>query len=87
VSTEKGVPLRGRVVGVAGGRVALVALVVAPLPHHPAGLADRLGHLRIGLAGRVDRAWTAALVLMIIVLILSAVARLISSLFAPKGAT
>ncbi len=33
----------------------------------------------------IDRAWTAALVLMLIVLILSAVARLISSLFAPKG--
>jgi phosphate transport system permease protein len=33
----------------------------------------------------IERAWAAALVLMLIVLILSAVARLISSLFAPKG--
>jgi phosphate transport system permease protein len=32
----------------------------------------------------IDRAWTAALVLMLIVLILSAVARLISRLFAPQ---
>ncbi len=33
----------------------------------------------------IDRAWTAALVLMIIVLVLNAVARLIAALFAPKG--
>ena len=33
----------------------------------------------------IDRAWTGALVLMIIVLVLNAVARLISKFFAPKG--
>ena len=33
----------------------------------------------------IDRAWTAALVLMVIVLLLNAVARLISRAFAPKG--
>lgn len=33
----------------------------------------------------IDRAWTAALVLMIIVLVLNLVARLISRAFAPKG--
>jgi len=34
----------------------------------------------------IDRAWTAALVLMLIVLVLNLVARLVSKLFAPKGA-
>ena len=34
----------------------------------------------------IDRAWTAALVLIVIVLLLNLVARLISRLFAPKGA-
>jgi phosphate transport system permease protein len=33
----------------------------------------------------IDRAWTAALVLMIIVLLLNAVARLVSRAFAPAG--
>ena len=33
----------------------------------------------------IDRAWTAALVLMLIVLLLNAVARMISRFFAPKG--
>jgi phosphate transport system permease protein len=33
----------------------------------------------------IDRAWTGALVLMIIVLLLNAVARVISRLFAPKS--
>lgn len=33
----------------------------------------------------IDRAWTAALVLMVIVLLLNAVARLIARAFAPKG--
>jgi len=34
----------------------------------------------------VDRAWTAALVLMIIVILLNVVARLVARIFAPKGA-
>ena len=33
----------------------------------------------------IDRAWTAALVLILIVLLLNLVARLISRMFAPKG--
>ena len=46
------------------------------LPAHPAGRARR--------QFAIDRAWTAALVLIILVMALNVVARLISRFFAPK---
>ena len=45
---------------------------------------EELRQLELQALGGIDRAWTAALILIVVVLVLNLIARLISRFFAPK---